>query len=456
MEEQQELITSTPVKTCPDFVEPVVDPIEILKKNVSDTLSFLHQERNDFLPEDDIIIPSRKDDHVSKEIDLESINFKKKNESFNVDVEPEDSLQNISNSEAAVEEDLRDIVENEVADVIKVAEEVVNDIKQKEYSGNDNANYLEDSKDDSIVKAQQKSEEAFKFLENEASSPLVNKTPIFEETANFVLREKECYSPESELKSVSFESTSPKSPSKSGIPISKSKQKEPEQVNGGRDVASPTESDLLSKIPVSAKGKVKTIKKHSKDPLKEFVKLSQDVNWDDDESFAIETTQTDPIVKTTVTRITTEETPEDGFQKIVTTETTETVKSKIPVLHQELPGQHDLLTDKNNQSAKSKIPILVTETTRIVSPEITTVERTIISPTSTQVIETSIVSPGSKVSTKSSTIDSDSDDSRQSPQLQEISKKNNVRTVGSSSGSDVALHEAGAELSDDDSGKFLI
>lgn len=411
------------------------------------------------MPEDDIIIPSRKDDHVSKKIDLESINFKKKNESFNVDLESEDSLQNISNSEAAVDEnDLRDIVENEVADVIKVAEDVVNDIKKKEYSGNDNANYLEDSKDDSIVKAQQKSEEAFKFLESEASSPLVNKIPSFEETANFVLREKECYSPEPEPKSVSFESTSPKSASKSGIPISKSKQREtqPDQINGGRDVASPTESDLLSKIPVSAKGKVKTIKKHSKDPLKEFVKLSQDVNWDDDESFTVETTQTDPIVKTTVTRITTEEIPEDGFEKIITTESTETVTSKIPVLHQELPIQHDSLTDKNNQSSKSKIPILVTETTRIVSPEVTTVERTIISPTSTQVIETSIVSPGSRVSTKSSTIDSDSDDSRQSPQMQEISKKNNVRTVGSSSGSDVALHEAGAELSDDDSGKFAI
>jgi hypothetical protein len=49
-----------------DSGDTTVDPIAILKMNVNDTLTFLHQERNDFLPEEDIIIPSRKDDHISK------------------------------------------------------------------------------------------------------------------------------------------------------------------------------------------------------------------------------------------------------------------------------------------------------------------------------------------------------------------------------------------------------
>ncbi|KAJ8977879.1 hypothetical protein NQ317_016149 [Molorchus minor] len=194
-------------------------------------------------------------------------------------------------------------------------------------------------------------------------------------------------------------------------------------------------------------GKVKTIKKHSKDPLKEFVTLSKDVNWDDDEETdkIISTVTTDPIVKTTVTRITTENSPEQ-------------TKSKIPVLNTqslsptEMTERYDIEVSPN-----SKIPVLKTESTRITSPETTHVERTIISPDSTKLIETTttIMSPGSRMSTKSSTIDSDSDDdSRRSPPLKGILKKTTIRTIGSSSGSDVALHEEGAELSEDDSEDF--
>lgn len=436
----EEIITSTPVKA--QVQQPEVDSIAVLKRNISDTLTFLHQERNDFLPDDDIIIPSRKDDHVAKEINLDSITLRKEKVGLN-------------NSSDVIEnhDDLRDIAENEVEDVIKTAEEVVNDIRRSSKTTaeivDDSLDNLESLKDDSLTQAQQKSEEAFKFLENEASSPLIGGKTSFEDTALFVQREKELYSPD--LESKSNEAT-PNKTSKSGIPISKNKLKNEKDLDvsqfDGRDSVSPTESELLSKIPVSAKGsKVKTIKKHSKDPLKEFVKLSQDVNWDDDDNLLI---KTDPIVKTTVTRITTETIPED-MKTVATAETlAENIKSKIPVL------QNDIKIETKTESpSKSKIPVLVTETTRIMSPESTRIERTIISPESTQFVETTIVSPGSKVSTKSNTLDSDSDsDCGQGPQ-QGFSKKNNMRTIGSSSGSDVALHEAGGELSDEGSGKCV-
>lgn len=393
-EEKQEIATSTPVKApSSSSEESEIDRIAILKRNIGDTLTFLHQERNDFLPNDDIIIPSRKDDHVSKEINLDSITAKKEK-------------SNLSNSSEALENHdvLRDVAESEVDEVIKTAEEVVNDIKQtaiSEVVTDDSLNNLESLKDDSLKHVQQKSEEAFKFLENEASSPLM---ATFDETAAFVQREKELYLADS----------TPVKTQKSGIPVSKTKSKIDKEPDLVQDVASTVESDLLSKIPVSAKGKVKTIKKHSKDPLKEFVKLAQDVNWDDDENLVI---KTDPIVKTTVKRITSDSLPEN---------LPDNVKSKIPIL------QNETKTDKS-ENAKSKIPILVTETTRIISPE---------------VVE--IASPGSRVSTLDSDTDSDS------PQLQgTIKKNNNTRTVGSSSGSDVALHEGGGELSDEGSGKLL-
>lgn len=109
-----------------------VDPIEVLKKNVSDTLSFLHQERNDFLPLEDELIPSRKDDHVSLNINLDIIKKKGRN-------------------------DVEAAAANEIGEVIRKAEEVVNDLQQ---NGGD-------------ISAVIKSEEAFKFLENEASSPIL-------------------------------------------------------------------------------------------------------------------------------------------------------------------------------------------------------------------------------------------------------------------------------------------
>lgn len=384
-------------------------------------------------------------------------------------------------------DDLREIVENEVADVIKTAEDVVNDIKQLEtdrdeyISANnvensvtnatdDSLDNLESLKDESVFNAQEKSEEAFRFLDNELSSPVVASKPDFNDTALFVQREKELYSPDFEIKSSETSEVPAVCPAKSGIPISRSKQKsdlrnEKEKeldllfaLNDGRDSISPTESELLSKIPISAKGsKVKTIKKHSKDPLKEFVKLAQDVNWDDDDTFTLTTHQTDPIVKTTVTRITSEGTPGNMKTTVQTTENSSDTKSKIPTLFNEALSPSELCEKFDASSPKSKIPVLVTETTRIMSPESTRVERTVISPTSSQVVETTIVSPGSRMSTKSSTLDSDSEeDSRQSPPLQGILKKTITRTVGSSSGSDVALHEAGGELSEDDSGKFFV
>ncbi|KAJ8966561.1 hypothetical protein NQ314_003456 [Rhamnusium bicolor] len=536
--QKEEIVTSTPLKQ--KLEEPHIDPIAILKKNVSDTLTFLHQERNDFLPEEDIIIPSRKDDHISKEIDLNSINLRTPKRStsdyddsfhesgvkvednlYNViddfrevdnhfcsiikkDVkEVDDNLQKALENQTKVNDNFRSVVENEVEDVIKEAENVVNDklnnldsftvnksnrvirfedevIEDLDYNKEhisekfdsarntgdsifddvkttteDSLDNLESLKDDSISVAQERSEEAFKFLENEASSPMISR-PL-EDSLTFIQKERDWpLNHDEPNKSISFSDlpVSPKSP-RSAIPVAKirksiEKEKDIDFLfNEDRgDTISPTDSELLSKIPVMKGAKVKTIKKHSKDPLKEFVNLSKDVNWDDDDEETIniiKTVTTDPIVKTTVTRITHENIPES-------------VKSKIPVLHTESLSPTEMTERYEIEvSPKSKIPVLKTESTIITSPEMTRVERTIISPDSTKVVETTttIVSPGSRMSTKSSTIDSDSDDdSRRSPPLRGILKKTSVRTIGSSSGSDVALHEEGAELSDDDSEDF--
>ncbi|KAG5900648.1 hypothetical protein JTB14_005921 [Gonioctena quinquepunctata] len=448
----EEIVSSTPIKQT--LKEPCVDPIVVLKRNVSDTLTFLHQERNDFLSEDDIIIPSRKDDHISKEIDLDSIKTPKR-------------------STSDYDDNLRVVVESEVDEVIKQAEEVVNDklnatdtmiedrsnkvlrfeneiseelVNDKEIfdsvfddvktTTEDSLENLESLKDDSISTLQEKSDEAFKFLENEVSTPSTPK----HDSQMFLQKE---------LEATIVDEASQKSP-KSAIPVAKPRKSvEKERDPGIFDdrPLSPTDSELLTKIPVSMKGgKVKTIKKHSKDPLKEFVNLSKDVNWDDDEEtnkiINTVTITKEPIVQTTtVTRTIVEGSPEG-------------VKSKIPVLHPES------LTETTERydfeiSPKSKIPVLRTESTRITSPQTIQVERTIISPDSTKVVETTIVSPGSKVSTKSSNADSESDDdSRRSPPLKGILKKTAIRTVGSSSGSDIALHEEGAELSDDESEDF--
>ncbi|XP_044766600.1 ankyrin-3-like isoform X3 [Coccinella septempunctata] len=401
--QEEPVFCSTPKKSI------IMDSIEILKKNVGDTLTFLHQERNDFLPEDDIIIPSRKDDHVSKEIDLNCISAKspKKNENYN--------LTNMRNE-----------VEYQLSEVIKQAEDTVNELKanvddKSDSLLDDNKNTTEDTldnleslKDDSISNAQEKSEEAFKFLENEASSPLpLNKR--LPEDLTFIQKEIDSIkSEEDPLRSIPSTLTSKDSMTTPIVDHSS----ESNLIERNHECSSP-ENDLLSRIPISTKdGKVKTIKKHSKDPLKEFVKLSQDFNWDEEGKHRIvqTTTVTDPIVKTTVTRITTKD-------------------DDIPVLHDEtLPPQ---ITD---QILKSKIPVLKTETT-VVAP---------IEFQETRVTET-ITSPISVVSTKSSTLDSDSEeDSHRSPPLKGVMR----RAVGSSSGSDVALHEEGAELSEDESEDF--
>lgn len=310
----------------------------------------MHQERNDFLPEDDIIIPSRKDDHISPTIRLDLSNLKRKSG---------EDLKNVEN-----------VAESEIADVIKIAEDVVNDLQDQD----DSLDNLDSLKDDSIVNAQEKSEAAFNFLENE------------------IIGQHD-------------EDSSLRSPTKSSIPVAK-----PRQI-----------SDLELDDKTSKACKVKTIKKHSKDPLKEFVKLTQDVNWDDDilteniaQTVTTTTTIPDPIVKTTVTRITSETTP----------------KSRIPVLHTEPLSPSELIESKFEISPKSKIPILKTETTRITSPD-----------------------------TTKSTIDSDSDEDdspRETPPLKGILKKTSIRTVGSSSGSDIALHEEGAELSESETGMLTI
>ncbi|KRT83283.1 hypothetical protein AMK59_3308, partial [Oryctes borbonicus] len=361
-----------------------------------------------------------------------------------------DSLTDLSSSFTR-DSDLRDKgeeFESLPPDSLKT-EIIENEENQNNTDALNEANIKHDDSFERVV--EERSAEAFRFLESEISSPslptsldFVEIEPVFGERCGIFPDQ---------------ESPTKLSPSKSGIPIPKPRQSKDKDIEALyhqvlERVSSPTDSDLLSKIPVSSsKIKVKTIKKHSKDPLKEFVELTKDVNWDDTDNDVVTTTvvkTTDPIVKTTVTRITSSE---------VTVP--ETIKSKIPVYHTGdiLPdiAESRSLADRMEISFnKSKIPVLVTETTRIVSPDVTHVERTIISPN--QIVDTTLVSPGSdrtKTSTKSSTIDSDSDsDSRRSPPLKGILKKNSIRTIGSSSGSDVALHEGGAELSDDDSEDF--
>ncbi|CAG9856109.1 unnamed protein product [Phyllotreta striolata] len=366
------------------------DPIATLKRHVHDTLTFLHQERNDFLPEDDVIIPSRKDDHISRRIDLDSIPTRRStgDESFHEMVEREvdeviSEAEEVVNSRLSNSDTLYDVSGRLLTNNRDVAEDKDSIFEDVKTITEDSLDNLESLKEDSISVIQEKSEEAFRFLENEASSPIVGK------------REPEFSSGEDTL----LEDSSKKTP-KSSIPVArprKSVEIKEKETEGEAE---------LSKIPVIKGGKIKTIKKHSKDPLKEFVTLSKDVNWDDDDETAkiIETVTTtaDPIVKTTVTRITTETThnPPDAL-------------------------------NLSDASPRSKIPVLRTESTRITSPA------------------DAVQSPGSKVST----IDSESDDdSRRSP-LKGILKKP-ARTVGSSSGSDVALHEEGAELSEDESEDF--
>ncbi|XP_060520918.1 ankyrin-3-like isoform X3 [Cylas formicarius] len=480
-----EVFASTPLKSRE--IQPTAERIENLKRNINDTLTFLHQERNDFLSEDDVIIPKRKDDHIAKEIDLEYINLKtpKRNVEFNFDAvappSPEKSkirfegdvdLERESPPSTEYDDSFRDTVEEEVDRVIKKAEDVVNariDVDsvgdEPKTNTEDSLDNLESLKDDSISIIQEKSEEAFRFLDKEASSPLTLRPSLeetlaradaedrkgeFETTAAFLKGEVEhARRVVDDDSSRSEESWSPKSP-RSSIPVAKArkgkdkkkKQEKPqdseEPTPRARDRKSPVDDDgdddededVLKKIPVVKGGtKVKTIKKHSKDPLKEFVNISKDVNWDEDDDETvttkiIKTVTADPIVKTTVTRISSDALPEH-------------IKSKIPKLSSAPSPHKELDCADDGAIHKSKIPVLKTESVLITSPT------------------EALVSPTSRTSNKSSLLDSDSeeDSRRSSPPLKGILKKTSApaptKTVGSSSGSDVALHEEGAELSSD-------
>ncbi|XP_066256212.1 ankyrin-3-like isoform X3 [Euwallacea similis] len=466
---EERLFTSTPLKA-----PPALDAIEVLKKNVSDTLTFLHQERNDFLPDEDIIIPMRKEDHISKEIDLEYISLKtpKRNQEFTfkkvsknhvIEKLPEVSFQAPEND---LETSVRDVAEQEVEEVIRQAEDVVNDLQQSDLkpkeirftveeradsifddirtNTEDSLDNLESLKDDSISAIQEKSEEAFKFLENEVSSPLPSKPA--EDSSAFLQKEieAEVISLDSSIsESQSADSLSPVSP-RSSIPLSKNKKGKKKGKSKSEqslpalvepepsipELKSPTDDELLSKIPIMKGAKVKTIKKHSKDPLKEFANISKEIDWDkDDEETVttkiIKTVTTDPIVKTTVTRITTESSPQ----------------SKIPILSGDpiTVTKEDLWDDLSN----SKIPVLKTESMVISSPDVIS-----------QIAPTRVVETTTITTRKSTGADSDSeeDSRRASPPLKGILKKARApgaQPVGSSSGSDIALHEEGAELSSD-------
>lgn len=386
--------TTSPNDTGIEDIQ-VVDPIAILKRNVSDTLTFLHQERNDFLPQDDVIIPTRKDDHISEQIDLDSIsNFKKKSN--------DDLIKNAT---------------REVDEVIENAENVVNKRVNVE-NNRESLDNLESLKDDTLTTA-------FKFLDNEHSS--ASSTPLND----------------SDSKTVTFDVVTEDTRNKSGIPVMISKPVEKIRKNDSdKDVdlllsyegtGLPTESELFTKIPIMGANKVKTIKKHSKDPLKEFVKLSQDVNWDDDidDGEVSDEIPDNPIVKTTSTRITSETTPSGGG-----------VKSKIPVLHTETLSPTEICERYSSTSGdqligggggggrNSKIPVILNKSggdNKVTSPK----------------------------RSKGEASDSDEEGSPKSPPLKGILKNRAcVRTVGSSSGSDVALHEEGAELSESDTGMF--
>lgn len=404
------IITSTPVKANARDEKIEEEDFEIrlqgLKKKVSDTLTFLHQERNDFLPQEDIIIPSRKDDHVSMHIDLDSI--KKDNRKiFNLD-------------------NVHVVAENEVSEIVKQAEDAVNEIKSDENLltlGLPGSDVLK--RDDATNnELQLKSEEAFKFLENESCSPIPIQRDFESDRVDVI----------DSNKIVNFKI--PDSPT-TKIPVPKPRQNQQQNNKNvetifNEDPTSPTDPDILSKIPVPSKGKMKTIKKHSKDPLKEFVNLSKDVNWDETDDVENVVKTNDPIVKTTVTRITSVVSPE-------------ATKSKIPILHTETLSPKEL-SEKFDLGQKSKIPVLHADNTRLTSPD------------SIKSFDSNLVSPSSdaKYSMKSSTVDSDSEtDSRRSPPLKGILKKTSFRTVGSSSGSDIALHEPGAESSEDESGAYV-
>ncbi|KAJ8977878.1 hypothetical protein NQ317_016148 [Molorchus minor] len=271
------------IPSAPPIEAERVDPIVILKKNVSDTLTFLHQERNDFLPEEDIIIPSRKDDHISKEIDLNIINLKipKKSvteydEDFRENVENslkkvekgiktsvrfpdviENAIQNdnhiVPDNEAKeVDDDLRNAVGNEVDKIIEQAKEAVSDTLSnvesfatdktnkvirfrddlenvKEYTTEnfENANDTVGSVFDDVKTSTEDSLDNLESLKDDSISAVQEKSeePL-DDSITFIQREAESFLRNDEpSRSVTFSEVpvSPKSP-RSSIPIPKTRK----------------------------------------------------------------------------------------------------------------------------------------------------------------------------------------------------------------------------------------
>lgn len=311
------------------------------------------------------------------------------------------------------EEDSSDMLKN----VKDTANEIIADVIRE--AENASANL-----DDSLKIAVKKSEEAFSFLEQEDDT-----TPIrtdFDSNILFIQKETEDYVPEEKTdtnesqKSVQFE-TQVITKNKSNIPklVFKEKyltdEKDVDVLLSQTEDISTQESDILSRIPIASKPmKVKTIKKHSKDPLKEFVKMvNADSNWDDQK---IDTNIYEQTTHTT--------TDSDGVTTTTTIEyASSPEKSRTTTIEY---STNSVDTNNASPSPRSKIPVLINDS-KVSSPS----------------------------ESQKDIIDSDSDtDSRQSPPLQGILKKSSMRTLGSSSGSDIALHEAGGELSDDDTGKL--
>lgn len=385
-----------------------------LKKKIGDTLNFLHQERNDFLPEDDLPIYTKVESKIvastPKKLEFE-------------DFEPEKEQIELLNS---VKEKANEIID----DIINEAENHSSLENSTNSAKNEAQNLINEATnlDDSLNLAMKKSEEAFSFLEHEDDI-----IPL--KVDEFI--KVESYIPENKDFSESFEKiqTETKQKNKSNIPKLRSKEK---YLKDEKDVdlvlsqeaydnLSPVESDILSRIPVAASKqiKVKTIKKHSKDPLKDFVKTLNAETWDENcstETYTVE----EPDGCTTTTTIRT------GPVKTTTFEYSTSNESPRSKTIEFAP----------NESPRSKIPVLVNELGKNESSNVESSK-----------IEFSKVS--SPTESHKDIVDSDSDtDSRQSPPLRGILKKSNpsMRTLGSSSGSDIALHEAGGELSDDDTG----
>lgn len=407
-----------------------------LKKNIGDTLSFLHQERNDFVPDDDIPITystkfeNKLPSSTPKKTEEYIVEFPEEKETMEAIKEESNIVEISTDLETDAEELEKDSIEL-LTNVKETAAEVVENIINE-------AETLSLNMDDSIHLAMKKSEEAFEFLEHEPVTPI---RQDFDNNDIFIKKETEFFSDNKNdiinapVEKISVVTTKISTKNKSNIPKLKNKEKylkdekDIDVVLGDddeiQDSLSPMESEILSRIPVPASNKpikVKTIKKHSKDPLKDFVKMvNADGNWDEskfDNTFE-QTTYTNTKIEPDGTVITTTTTEYSTGPEITETTTTTEYSTNPSIVE----------TNSISSPVKSKIPVFINEATKLNSP----------------------------TDSQKDIVDSDSDtDSRQSPPLRGILKKSSMRTLGSSSGSDIALHEAGGELSDDDTGKLNI